>query len=94
MTARLTTEETLAGTLLMVRFADVLPLQEGKIAESAHQMLGESILGERGDIRLLRCGSMIQDAGRQWEGKDSDIQHRAKTRETCFKRPRMRDAER
>jgi hypothetical protein len=40
VTARLTTEETLAGTLLMDCFSDVLPVQEGKIAESAHQISG------------------------------------------------------
>jgi hypothetical protein len=40
VTARLTTEETLAGTLLMVRFSDVLPMQEGRFEEFAHQIHG------------------------------------------------------
>ena len=40
VTAHLKAGKILAGTLLMVRFSDVLPLQEGGIAEFAHQIYG------------------------------------------------------
>jgi hypothetical protein len=38
VTARLKAENTFAGTLLMVRFSNVLPLQEGRFEEFAHQI--------------------------------------------------------
>jgi hypothetical protein len=38
VTAHLKAEKILAGTLFMVRFSDVLPLQEGRFEEFAHQI--------------------------------------------------------
>jgi hypothetical protein len=38
VTARLKAENTFAGTLLIDRFSDAVPLQGGRIAESAHQI--------------------------------------------------------
>jgi hypothetical protein len=40
VTAHLKAEKILAGTLLMVRFSDVLPLQEERVEEFAHQIHG------------------------------------------------------